>query len=150
MIKEDGTRRCSLSTVAITALPGHRMTVKYNSKSVNLGPLDIDGVTALLSVRLPPTSTSPSQLRHFAIVHIGGDFAFRKTTSDRRLPATRIEVVASNVSVSLSLGSVFTARLRKSGQPGAGDQGRRQQGVAGEPGLGDHHGADFATGRPIA
>src|SRR5678816_2616914 len=122
LIKEDGNKalQATLNSVSITAadfasVSATSVSVKYNSdgaNAVNLGTLTIDGVTADLNVNAGVTSFKAIGFSaSFAnLVTIGGDFAFRKTQVSAGPPAVnRLEVVASNVSVSLSLGSVFTA-----------------------------------------
>ena len=105
------------------------MTVKYNSDAVNAvtsapGHRWRDG-SVERQRRVVSFKAINFQADFADFVHIGGDFAFRKTTLVGPPATTRIEVVASNVSVSLSLSRSYGVGFGR--QPGAVDQGRRQE-----------------------
>ena len=104
----------TITAGGLATVTADSVTVKYNSdavNAVNLGTLDIDGVTAPLSVSAGVVLQGdqlPGLLRglrsHRRRLRLPQDHAWPAWPA-----STRIEVVASNASVSLSLGKRLTA-----------------------------------------
>ncbi|MEW6157129.1 MAG: calcium-binding protein, partial [Verrucomicrobiota bacterium] len=107
----------SVTAAGLASITGSGITVRYNEQLVAIdrtltigtvsAPIDVDAATSsgTPAVVTPVVSFSASSFGFTLgdFVSISGAFGFRKTS-------TALEIVANNVAVNLSLGSVFNAR----------------------------------------